>query len=336
MNKTLFSLIAFGCISLHGMEITVPDKSEKTPQHIYPAYIGHMTAEQVLAEPIPAEVQEDVKTLLTKYKATFNVDLTKYYELSSDVVTIYSLEACAQKDEAIAEEKVLTPSSKHLIWIPQRLDQVITNLSSMGYDPFVSPERNNPETIKKALNYQPTVHNLTRVVAQRLLEYFGSKTVKAMKSWVYPLHVTSKPFDDRFYIPVHEIPSKEYKFLHQLTEKQKDQFFEKFDLIEFHEAIRYISFPFPNENNLVVNPEDGTIIILNSVSANNEGYGPQSKYGKAIMEETEKSLSKAYHNLDNPWDGQRHTFEGVLTTYCPSKVKEWNDFYKPKEKSSIK
>ncbi len=32
-------------------------------------------------------------------------------------------------------------------------------------------------------------------------------------------------------------------------------------------------------------------------------------------------------NDDNPFDGARRTFEGVLKQFCPERVSEWNKLY---------
>lgn len=326
MKKLLLCISVISCTS-HGMEI------EKTS--LYPATIGHMSAEEAFQEPIPADVKKDVEALLTKYQSV-GITIEKEYELSSNIVTEYTLKACDQKEKDTLERynlnipALVTPSDRHIIWLPSLGNQVRSNLSSLGYDPYISPERNDPEVIKRALNYQPTFQNLTRVVAQRLLERLNSKLVKPMKSWVFPIYTAKKPFDDRFGIPVYEAPSAEYKLPEQLTEEQADKFFKTLNFVELQKAIKYISFAFPDKHNLFINPKDGTIKII-AQSPNNEGYGPNSRYGKAMMEETEKSLSKALHNIDNPWDGQRSTFEGVLKEFYPQRVQEWNDLYTSKK-----
>ncbi len=312
---------------------------ENPPKDIYPPSIGHMRLEDVKAElALPADVEKDIDVvLIQRIKDTY-----KFSSDSLKLCALYSLKEMADEDKRLwknfdSRRIPISATKKYKTWLPSLVHLVASNLSSLGYDPYTAPERSNPEVIEKAFAFEPTIQNITRGIAQRLLAKFNKdkkEPVRALASWLYPLD-SSKPLDDRYYLPIEEAIPVGYKFLPYLNEEERTDFFANFDLTGFKEAIHYISFAFPDEYHMVVNPADYSVILPDTESPNNEGLGDHKKYGKAILGTDAKDLEKAHFNIDNWYDGGRRTFETVLKKYCPQRIDEWNKLYEKKE-SSIK
>ncbi len=323
-----FALIAVtASFSLNCMNVNHEGFQHAREQE-YPEGIGYLPIKKVLEclPPIPPNHNENVQDFLSKNPIV--KQLCQLPPISSPYDFIHH--CVEQKDHAkklgnMSKTNIALKIKESVIKIASSTSRIRNNISSLGYDPYVTTWVENPELIEAAALFKPTMQHITGAIGQHVLGNSNSKVIEKLPTWLYHLKDKPKDLDDSNYLVVQEAIPATFSQFSKLQFSQKIQFIKKLDLAEFYTAIKYGQVWDPSEDNLWVNTENGKIMLPDTESPDNEGLGIKVKFNKAILGQ---SLHKAKHNIRNPWDGGHKIFEQIVTKYGdPEEVELWDVLY---------
>lgn len=278
-----------------------PPKFKHAPEQIYPDGFRFIPVDEIptTLEIIPDEVREEIDLIYNSkpsYIANFRPEATRIIHTSNHTLYFAGM-----------------PEYPHNI------------ISSLGYDPY-QPKTHPADINERVEKYSgPVIHRCTIAIAQHLLKEQQFKSIKPIPTWLY--HIPGKPVeidDANFALVQQQIPNS-FKQLCKLSDQEKKSFFENADLEEIYLAIRTISYAFPDQEHIWINPETHELIFPTPISPDNEGLGIGRKYGKAILGQ---DAGKAQHNLANERDGGHRAFGEIVAKYADAEQQQvWLDLY---------